>query len=270
MEKYDLTNLNTLIQKTWKLIDNNPLTVAVDEVSLIKKQFEAIQNSIEDKQPEKSKTLLQSIFSGWGKRDENFQYKDFEGKINSIFSQFDLIHWSIKHTIKMYESYEEWLVKENAELLAYIAVNDIEWLSIEDMNQLNHYKIMLSTLQLSDERIKLSLKSAHDLESTMEVTKPIFQAVLSSCMIELAGQQTLDSSIRMQEVLKGTIETMSTKLTEASVHTAHKALEISTTPLLEAPKLKANILMLSNALQEIEKKKSNLILTSWKDGQDII
>lgn len=257
MLKYNLDNLNNLIKSTGKLIDQDPLTDSIDEVWLIKKQFLAIQEAIEDKSPEKSKWLLATIFSWWSSRDEWFQFKNFEWKINSIFSQFDVVHSGIQHTMWMYKKFSEWLATENVKLKEYLDTTVAA--TADESIELSHYKVMLDTLNLSLDRINLSYKSALDLDRTMEVTRPIFQAVLSSCMIEVAGQRTLDASIQMNDILKGTIESMSDKLTQNTIYTSQRALEIWTTPLLAAPKLQENILLLGKALEDIEAKKQLLL-----------
>lgn len=259
MEKFDLTKLNNLIKETSKLIDNDPLTQSVEEVWLIKKQFDSLQDAIQSQDKEKSKWFLTTFFNSIAKRDEWFQMKSFEWKINSIFSQFDLVHESIQNTIEMYEKYSVWLELEINALTDYLTAIDKETLEQKDLQVISHYEVMLDTLNLSLQRIKLSLVSATDLELTMENTRPIFQAVLSSCLIEVGWQRTSDSSIQMIQILQGTIESMSTKLTESAVSTSKLAYNITTRPLLDTGKLQNNMLALWNALQDIEDKKQLLL-----------
>lgn len=263
MNKYNLDTLNSLIKETAKLIDEDPLTSSVEELALIKKQFDAIQNTIQDESiKDKSKWIIASIFSSWSSRDEEFVFKTFEWKINSIFEQFDLVHESVDNTIEMYVKYSEWLSKEINLLSNYIDSISKDDLSNEDIRLLNNYEVMKNTLQLSYDRIKLSLTSAWELSSTMEITRPIFQAVLSSCLIEVSGQKTLDSSIQMNNILSGTIDALSDKLTKASIDTSKTVIDITTKPLLWNSSLNANIKLLGNALEELNKKKVLTLETS--------
>lgn len=264
MEKYDVSYYNELISKTWKLIDDDPLLWATWEIEAIKENFEAIQNAINNKamDDDEKKWLFARIINSMVGWDKEFQYKSFEWKINAIFRQYDLTFDSIKNSIEMYEQYAEWLESENSNLEEFINWIDEEELSSPDKGQLNNYKVMLATLQTSLWRINMSKSSALELSKTMEITRPIFQATLSSCLIEVAGQKTIDASMQMLSTLSGTVENLSNKLTEATVKTSQMALEVWSKPVLNAWKIQQNMLLLQNTFDELEERRNQLLLTN--------
>ena len=266
MIKFDDSRLNSLIKEAGKLVDNDPLIWAGWEISSIKKNFEAIQRLISDEwvTKEEKNWLLGSIFKSWFK-EEWFQYKSFEEKINSIFRQFDLTHNSIENSISMYEKYSLGLTEEIAKLETFLWELVMEDLDDADKLKISNYSIMLDTLKLSLVRVNMSLNSAKQLEGTMSWTRPLFQTLLSSAMIEIAGQRTLDAWAQMIATLSWTIETMSKSLTENTIRTSALALDLWTKPLLSSGALKENILLLWNKIQEMEESRKNYILNIGKD-----
>jgi hypothetical protein len=258
---YDVSFYNELISKTGKLIDEDPLLWATWEIEKIKESFDTIHEAINNASisENEKKWLLWKVFSNllW---DKKFDYTSFEGKINWIFRQFDLTFESIQNSIEMYEQYSEWLQSENEKLKEFISSVEEEKLSTKELSQFNNYKIMLSVLETSLWRINLSKDSALELSETMKITRPIFQSTLSSCLIEVAGQKTIDASIQMLSTLSWTVESLSNKLTKSTIETSKLALEAGTKPILSSSKIEENMLLLSNAFEELENRREQLLL----------
>lgn len=264
MEQYDVTYYNELISKTWKLIDEDPLLGVSGEIESIKENFEAIHNAInnksmDDKEKQWLFARIISSMTGW---DKDFQYKSFEWKINSIFRQFDLTSDSIENSIEMYSQYAEWLESENTKLAQFLEDINQEELEPKDRKQFTNYQVMLGTLQTSLGRINMSKESAQELFETMAITRPIFQATLSSCLVEVAGQKTIEASVQMLSTLSGTVENLSSKLTEATIKTSSMALEVGSKPILNAGKIQENMLLLQSTFEEMEERRNQLLLSN--------
>ncbi len=266
MEKYNVDSMNDLINKTWKLIDNDPLLNATEEIDNIKKNFEAIHQAINNTQvtSEERKWFLAAIFGRMIGKEEGFQYKSFESKINSIFRQFDLTFTSVENSIEIYTEYGTGLTWEISKLDEFLKWVKEEELEGNDIGEFRNYTIMLENLRLSLWRIEMSMKSAKELHETMRTWRPIFQALLSSCMIEVAWQRSIDASVQMLWTISGTIEWLSQKLTESTVKTSQIALEVGSKPVLCAGKLQDNMLMLKWAIDDLEERKNKYLLTNWK------
>lgn len=264
MLEYDVSSMNSLIEKTGRMIDNDPLLKASDEINSIKENFEAIHKVMSGEATESEKKgFLASLIGKFIARDEAFQFKSFEGKIQSIFFQFDTTYESVCCSHNMYQMYWDGLEKEITSLTQYI--NENRPTTDEEAKMMANYNIMLSNLQLSLERIRMSEVSAKELKETMRVGRPIFQAVLSSCMIEVAGQRTLEASAQMIWTMSATIDGLSNKLTESTVKNSFIALQASSTPLLNSNNLEKNMLMLGKALEDISSKKDALSLKMKND-----
>ncbi len=272
MEKYDVSAMNDLIGRTWKIIDKDPLLSLWDEVSSIKENFEAIHKAISDEgiDENEKRGLLWKVMAKLIGKDEGFQFKSFEEKINSIFRQFDITFESVSGTIEMYTKYGEGLNKEIGSLASFLDGIDTNTLSPEDRGVYANYEAMKNTLINSLWRIEMSVKSAEKLHNIMETGRPMFQALLSSCMIEVSGQRSIDASTQMIGTLTWTIESLSNTLTESTIKSSKQAIAISTQPVLSSSHLEGTMLKLQGAFSEMKKQQEDyankLILEQSKDA----
>lgn len=263
MEKYNIKSIQGLIKKTGELIDDDPLLGASNEIDSIKENFEAIHNAINNKSISETekKWFISKVFWSWAKKDEGFRYKTFEWKINSIFKQYDLVFESVGNSIKMYLEYWAGLNLEINSLTTFLDNINEEELETNDLAQFRNYQVMLNNLKLNLGRIAMSKESAENLHRTMESWRPIFETLISSCMIEISWQRTIEASFQMLTTISGTVEAMSDKLTQSTIESSKIALETWTKPVLCAGKLNDNMLLLKWAVDELQKTK-NLLLTN--------
>ena len=119
---------------------------------------------------------------------------------------------------------------------------------------------MLQNLELSFGRIGLKLQSAKEMDKTMEISWPIFEVILSTCMFEVWCQKSIESSIQVSNILPTAIESMSSKLTESAINTSQLTLQASNTPVLVQDNLNQNMLMLGSAMENIVKQRETLLL----------
>ncbi len=66
----------------------------------------------------------------------------------------------------------------------------------------------------------------------MELSRPAFQTLLSSVLMESAGRRAIEASVGIMKVLGGAIDQMSEKLTIQTLNSAKMALAAETRPLL--------------------------------------
>lgn len=262
MEQLNLDEMNRLIDNTWRLIDGDALNEHVWEIEEIKSNFFAIQKAINNEKidEKEKKWIIASIFQWWMKKDKEFWYKTFKWKIDSIFYSFDNVYESVWNIVETYTKFGEGLVLELNKLNEFIVENDVETLTPIEQREMSWYKVMQTNLTLTLNRLWMQKTSAEELFETMRINRPIFQTILSSCLIEIAWQRTLDASMQMLSTMSGVINTTSETLTKSTIATSYAALEAGSRPMLDSGKLQDNIKLLWKALEDIDKKKTQLLL----------
>lgn len=267
LEKYDVSNMNNLIANTGQLIDDDPLLSSINEVNSIKENFDAIQEAISSKTMDNTEktNFLAKVFGSMIGKDKDFHFKSFEGKINSVFRQFDLIYDSINNTAEVYREYWEGLVNEINSIEEFLNGINHEELDVKEQREVANYVIMQKNLSESLTRITMSSTSAEELLETMRVGRPIFQAILSSCMIEVAGQRSIDASVQMISTITSTIDGLSSKLTQSAIKSSQIALEVGSKPVLSIGKIEDNMKLLWGAMEDLEKSRQKYLLNTKKD-----
>lgn len=258
--KVDLESLNNLIARTWQIIQDDPLVASSREIDNINKDFEEIYNNISKDGKEKKEGFISGLFWKWIDRDPDFGFKNFEWKIESIFSQFDCTKESIDGSINLFSDYKKDLEKEVNKLAKSLESTNIEELNDDNLSEYKALTTLLETLEWNLLRIETRLDSSRKISKSMEINRPMFQTLLSSVLVEVAWQRATESAIKVIGTMSGTIERLSTKLTDDTEKTARFALKAEMQPLLCAPTLKENALRLNTALEEIKKEKDRLLL----------
>lgn len=249
MKTYDDSNINTMIDRTAKLISADPLIGAQHEVNKIDENFKVIHDALKETDPELKKGLWDSIFGS----KRGFNFKSIESNVKNLFRQFDLTVESVEKSVIIFNSYKEDLEGEIASLAEFVDSIDETKLEEDDKLQYQNYVVQLRSLQNSNSRIGMRLKTADSLHKTMKSSRGVFQSVLSSCMLEAGGQSSLDSSVKMMATMTQTIEQLSNDLTESTIRTSKLAVTASMRPALQAWNLQKNSMLLETAFDEIKK-----------------
>ena len=268
MKEYNLDKMNQLTAETWKLIDGDSLLSSNKELGEIRENFEKLQEAIENKWVGQEKGFIANILQkiSW---DQLFKYSTFEGKINAIFVKYDLVLSSVENTVEMYQWYGEGLLKEIESLSSYLSeVNeniDSEERTASDTKLINSYVTMLDNLKMSLARVEMSMNSAKDMMAHMRVSRPIFQWILSACMIEIAGQTSISASLQITETMSQTISGMSDKLTDSAIRTSQLSLAVSEQPILAAQSMQSNMMKLGAAIKELEDRHPKILILNEKN-----
>lgn len=272
MEKYDVSSYLNLVWETGKLIDSDPLIWLEWEISNITKNFEEIHWAIADTEgwENHKKGLLAKVFSKLVWTDEEFQYKSFEGKMNSLFSEFDLTFKSVSWVHEMYSSFWKWLKQEYVSLSTYIDNIDKDELSAKEMSRYGDYVSMQQTLKNVIWRVTISTECAENLVDKMESARPIFQILLSSCMIEVGWQRSISSWANMMNTINMTIAKLDNTLTDNLEKASQQVLHVSSTPILSNEHLRNNMLKIEqtfNSVKEQQEQYKNKLLSTWEQIQ---
>lgn len=264
MEKYDLSEMNDLIKRTGQLLSDDPLLASIDDVADIAENFKAIQDAINNKGmgAEEKTWFLAKVFGSMIGKDDGFQFKTFEGKIDAVFRQYDLVYESIGNTIEVYNDYGKDLLSSLNKLNEFITNVDDSELTVKERKEFDSYQLIVKQLGLSLGRIGMTKESGEELYEHMRIGRPHFQLILSSCMIEVSGQKTIDASVQIIWTLMGTADALTTKLTESAIKSSAMALEVGNAPVLSIGKLEQNVALLGGAINDLNEKRSKYLLST--------
>ena len=266
MPEYDLSNITWVIKRVGKMLDWDPLIGQAEELGSIERKFTEIQEAIEWVEWKERTWIITNLFSNWFSWDKDFHFWNFEGKIASIFSKYDLIWKSVINIKDMYEEFSKELEEELERLNNFLdELPDRE--EVYSNLSYKNYASMSSNLELSLSRVKEQYNSCATLCDVMRSGRPAFEVILSSCMIEVAGNKTLDSSAKMMEIMSKTAEGLSDKLTEQTIRQSGMALEVSSKPALAESNIAKNKLLLSEAMESISSARQ---LAAWETKEKII
>lgn len=255
-KKINLDKLNNLIRETGNLIAEDPIMATGEEMDTITSEFQQIYEGIGG-----GKKGILDVFKSWvQKTAPDVQYKSFENKIDRIFEQFDQAKTSIDTSVRIFTKYSSELKKEIDKISEYGTTTDTSEFSDDELMEYRTIGTILSNLQLSYGRIMMRLESGKKLARMMEFSRPAFQTLLSSVIIETSSQKALNSSVNIMKTLGGAIDTMSTRLTDDTIRTAHIALEAEVKPLLGAGVIKENAERLRTELLSINKEREQYLL----------
>ena len=109
-------------------------------------------------------------------------------------------------------------------------------------------------------RIAMRLESAKRLHKQMELSRPAFQTLLSSVLMESAGQRAIEASVGIMKVLGGAIDQMSEKLTTQTIESAKMALEAEVRPMLGAGDIRRNVERIQSELLVIANTREQYML----------
>ena len=255
MKKLNLDKLNSLINETGQLIQDDVVMSSGEQIAEISEAFDSIKDEIWGE-----KKWWFSVIASWVKKDEDFQYKSFESKISSIFDRFDSVTESVANSITIFSKYGKSLEQEIVKINTYVDSIDKETLEQDDILEYKTICVIRDNLQLSMARIAMRLESAKRLYKQMELSRPAFQTLLSSVLMESAGQRAIEASVGIMKVLGGAIDQMSEKLTTQTIESAKMALEAEVRPMLGAGDIRRNVERIQSELLVIANTREQYML----------
>ncbi len=272
--------LDTILEKTTKIIDNDPVMDVSKELAEMNKWVQSVYKDIIDNDGIvmkffKAIPLLGNIADAIDERwDEmRFNLKDVSGKIENIFSGFDTSYESLNKSINMQkefldgleanlwkiEAYKTYVNKKLVEFKEKLE-NTEEWPEREKykmfVNNVDYFMKNLSTLlwnlELARKRLLIRLDAAIKLVLAMNSSRPIFKTLLSTAIIEISSQKAIDASLKSIEVMGDTIDNMSTELTDRAIESSKKTEELTSNPILDTQVFVANVEKLKEHFDTID------------------
>lgn len=251
--EYDISGINWIFKRVWKMVDSDPLHWASEELWDIEQKFTEIHSAIKSEWDVKSRNwIISSIFSKWVGGTDTFKYWNFEWKVTAVFAKYDLIHSSIKNIWEMYEILNNEISLELEKLTTFlnsISPEELEW---DDVLQYNTYKVMQANLELSLQRTTVQLNTCNTLDKTMWNNRPTFEVILSNCLLEVAWNKTIESSAKIISIMSTAIDGLSSSLTEQTISQSKWAILIGNAPALSISWLVKSKLLLEWAIEEIK------------------
>ena len=259
----NLSSLDNIIQETGDIIWRNEYYTG--DISEVSEEFDSLYADIAND----GKGLV-SVIKKWISKDEGFKFKSFEGKIQSIFTKFDNCKNAVDDSVKVFDSYSKRLKKELDTLCPLVENDKAPTLEDYEGDEEVFNKNLLAfrtacvvvwNLRLAYERIVQRLDSSKKVGEQMRLSRPAFQTLLSSLIVEQSSQRALTSAIQITTILGASIDKMSTTLTSDTLKTAQLASRMSCTPMLGAWAIRENAERLAIGLREIkEEAKSSILL----------
>lgn len=272
--------IDNIISETAKVIDADPIMNVSGELSTMNNEVSEVYNNIIDNDGIIMKTL-KSLPLIWGlaksldsKLDEaSFNMKGIEGKIEVIFSGFDISYNSVNTSIDLQVKFLEALESNLGKVIAYkdfVATKSEEFQTrlagteneTEKMKLgmfirnvdffLGNLVVLIGNLEMAKKRLLMRLDSANKLSLAMSSSRPIFKTLLSTAIIETSSQKAIDASMQAMDVMGKTIDKMSSDLTDKAIESSKKAEEMTSKPVVSTTVFIENVTKLKNHFDEIE------------------
>ncbi|MCD5380332.1 hypothetical protein LR004_00235 [Candidatus Gracilibacteria bacterium] len=272
--------LDTIISKTAKVIDSDPIMKVSDELKSMNGDVQEVYSEIIDNDGNvmkffKSIPLLGSIVKTLdSKYDETaFDMKGVEGKITTIFDGFDVSYNSVNSSIDLQKEFLDGIDENLGKVIAY---KDYVGTKIEDfkarleetedqdekdklamfLRNVEFFQgnlvVLIGNLEMARKRLLMRLDSANKLSLAMNSSRPIFKVLLSTAIIETSSQKAIDASMAAMDVMGSTIDKMSSELTDKAIDSSKKAEEMSAKPVLSTTVFIENVTKLKNHFESIE------------------
>ncbi|MCP4523082.1 MAG: hypothetical protein GY828_02580 [Candidatus Gracilibacteria bacterium] len=272
--------IDSIISETAKVIDADPIMTVSDELSAMNNEVSTVYNGIIDNDGPimkvfKSLPLVGGLAESLdAKMDEaKFNMKGIEGKIEIIFSGFDISYNSVNTSIDLQMKFLEGLEGNLGKIVAYkdfvaekseefkerltIAQNESEKIKYEMFIRnvdffLSNLVVLIGNLDMAKKRLLMRLDSANKLSLAMSSSRPIFKTLLSTAIIETSSQKAIDASMQAMDVMGKTIDKLSSDLTDKAIESSKKAEEMTSKPVVSTTVFIENVTKLKNHFDEIE------------------
>ena len=278
--------LDSIISKTAKIIDKDPIMNVSDELTKMNKDVQVVYEDIIDNDGTimkiaKTIPLIWSLAKALDKKwdEARFNMKSLEWKIWVIFSWFDQAWVSLDTSIDMQKDFLEWIDDNLWKVVAYKDFlqtkvqefkNTAESITNEDEKLkydmflrnveyfLSNLVVLIWNLEMARKRLLMRLDSASKLSLAMTTSRPIFKTLLSTALIETSSQKALDASMKALDVMGNTIDKMSWELTDKAIDSSKRSEELSSKSVLSASVFVENVTKLKNHFDQIDSFRADI------------
>lgn len=287
------TPIDSIIDETSKIIENDPIMDVSDSLSSINKQMNTVYEEIINNDGStmkflKSIPLVGSLAKMVDEKfdEQSFNIQSINEKISTIFSGFDQSYKSLNVSIDMQNDFLEGIEQNLGKVINYKNFLDIK---LEEFKQNLENKedeekiklfiksveffqtnltVLIGNLEMAKKRLLIRLDSARKLSLSMNSSKPIFKTLLSTAVIEISGQKAIDASMTAITAMSQTIDKMSSTLTDEAIKSNKKAEELSSKPILSLNIFIENVNKLKTHFEEIETYREQVSIEAKKEQED--
>ena len=272
--------IDSIISETAKVINADPIMKVSDELAEMNKDVQSVYDGIIDNDGVVMKIakslplisiLAKSMDAKWD--EAKFNIKSMEGKIEAIFSGFDVSSNSLNTSIDLQKDFLEWIEANLWKVVAYkdflqVKLDEFRAKAENEENEdekmkyamflrnveyfVSNLVVLIGNLEMARKRLLMRLDSASKLSLAMSSSRPIFKTLLSTAIIETSSQKALDASMTALNTMGETIDKMSSDLTDKAIDSSKRSEELASKPVLSASVFVENVTKLKNHFDQIE------------------
>jgi len=277
--------INGVANETLTLIKNDPIMDVSGILNNIKKDVDWLYDDIikEDSfilKFAKAIPLLWLAIDKISGTAENikFNMKETNEKIQGLFKNFDVSHKSLVKSIELQNKYLKWLNANIDEIIAYRNFIDKKLEEFEEkivqssweeqekyknfanamQNFLSNLNSLIGNLTLWRKRILRRLDAAQNINLVMWPTRWIFEALLSTAVVEAATQKPIEATLKSMNNLWESIDKRNETLTEKTIENSKKTEKMLAKPILNTKKFVNNVEKLKNHFIDIEEYREKM------------
>ncbi len=286
--------IDSIIEETSAIISKDPILSVSDELQAMNKKMQGVYDDIIDDDGVVMKFFKAIPLLGFIAEkiddaidDASFNMQDINGKVAMIFNGFDQSYQSLGISIDMQKHFLDGIEKNLGNIIAYKnflsqKIEEFEKTVAETTEEKEKIKysmflrsvqyfqsnlvVLIGNLEMAQKRLLIRLDSAQKLSLAMNSSKPIFKTLLSSAVIEVAGQKAIDASMTAMKSMGETIDKLSTDLTDKAIEGNRRAEEMSSKPVLSASVFIENITKLKNHFAEIDAYRAQVAIEAKEEG----
>jgi len=272
--------IDNIVEETSKIIAGDPIMNVSWELKKVNNQVQEVYGKIMDTDGSFMR-FMKKIPVLWGiveKVDDwidnaKFDMKGIKGKIDVIFSWFDISYQSLDKSIQMQQNFLRgldenlWKVKAYKEYVEKKLVDFKEKeKEVTDEKEKAKYKmfinnveyflwnlnVLIGNLELARKRLLIRLDSAIKLALSMWSSRPIFKTLLSIAALEMSWQKAIDASMESINIMWSTIDKMSSELTDKAIESNKQAEKLASKSVLDTQLFIQNVEKLKQHFDTIE------------------
>ena len=272
--------IDSIISETARVINADPIMKVSDELAGMNRDVQSVYDGIIDNDGVVMKIakslplisiLAKSMDEKWD--EAKFNIKSMEGKIEAIFSGFDVSSNSLNTSIDLQKDFLEGI---EANLWKVVAYKDFLQVKLDEFREkaenetdenekmkyamflrnveyfVSNLVVLIGNLEMARKRLLMRMDSASKLSLAMSSSRPIFKTLLSTAIIETSSQKALDASMTALNTMGETIDKMSSSLTDKAIESSKRSEELASKPVLSASVFVENVTKLKNHFDQIE------------------
>lgn len=272
--------IDSIIEETSIIISKDPILNVSDELQAMNKKMQGVYDDIIDDDGIVMKFFKAIPLLGFIAEkvddaidDAGFNIQDINGKVATIFNGFDQSYQSLGVSIDMQKNFLKGIDENLGLIIAYknflsVKIEEFQKIVADTTDEKDKVKfgmflrsveffqsnliVLIGNLEMAEKRLLIRLDSAQKLSLAMNSSKPIFKTLLSSAVIEVAGQKAIDASMIAMKSMGETIDKLSSDLTDKAIEGNRRAEELSSKPVLSSSVFIENIAKLQNHFAEID------------------